>query len=53
MLSAAGGDASRLRTFSAEEAGPLADQIAGSVARRAWDYYAELAARNPLGSGQK
>jgi ribulose-5-phosphate 4-epimerase/fuculose-1-phosphate aldolase len=53
MLSAAGGDASRLRTFSAEEAGPLADQIAGSVARRAWDYYVELAAGNPLGSGQK
>jgi ribulose-5-phosphate 4-epimerase/fuculose-1-phosphate aldolase len=53
MLSAAGGDASRLRTFRAEEAGPLADQIAGSVARRAWDYYVELAAGNPLGSGQK
>jgi ribulose-5-phosphate 4-epimerase/fuculose-1-phosphate aldolase len=53
MLSAAGGDASRLRTFSAQEAGPLADQIAGSVARRAWDYYVKLAAGNPLGSGQK
>jgi L-fuculose-phosphate aldolase len=53
MLSAAGGDASRLRVFSAEEAGPLADQIAGSVARRAWDYFAAVAARNPLGSGQK
>ena len=52
MLSATGGDAARLRTFSAEESGPLADQIAGSVARRAWDYYAELA-RNALGSGQK
>mgnify|MGYP003939080735 CR=1 FL=1 len=35
MLSAAGGDATRLRVFSAEEALPLADQIAGSVARRA------------------
>lgn len=53
MLSAAGGDASRLRVFSAEEAGPLADQIAGSVARRAWDYFAAVAAANPLGSGQK
>ena len=52
MLSATGGDAARLRTFSAEESGPLADQIAGSVARRAWDYYVELA-RNALGSGQK
>jgi ribulose-5-phosphate 4-epimerase/fuculose-1-phosphate aldolase len=53
MLAAAGGDASRLRAFTAEEAGPLADQIAGSVARRAWDYFAALAGRNPLGSGQK
>jgi ribulose-5-phosphate 4-epimerase/fuculose-1-phosphate aldolase len=53
MLAAAGGDASRLRVFSAEEAGPLADQIAGNVARRAWEYFAAVAARNPLGSGQK
>ena len=53
MLAAAGGDASRLRVLSAEEAAPLADQIAGSVARRAWDYFAAVAARNPLGSGQK
>jgi ribulose-5-phosphate 4-epimerase/fuculose-1-phosphate aldolase len=53
MLSAAGGDASRLRVLSAEEAAPLADQIAGSVARRAWDYFAAEAQRNPLGSGQK
>ena len=53
MLAAAGGDAARLRVFSPGEAGPLADQIAGSVARRAWDYFAAVAARNPLGSGQK
>ncbi len=53
MLSAAGGDASRLRVFGADESGPLADQIAGGVARRAWEYFAAAAARNPLGSGQK
>ena len=53
MLSATGGDAARLRVFSVEEAGPLADQIAGSVARRAWEYFAAVAAANPLGSGQK
>jgi len=53
MLSAAGGDASRLRVLGAEESAPLADQIAGSVARRAWDYFAAVAGRNPLGSGQK
>ena len=53
MLSATGGDALRLRVYTAEEAGPLADQIAGNVARRAWEYFAAIAARNPLGSGQK
>ena len=53
MLAAAGGDASRLRAFTPEEAAPLADQIAGSVARRAWDYFAAVAERNPLGSGKK
>jgi L-fuculose-phosphate aldolase len=53
MLSAAGGDASRLRVLSAAESAPLADQISGNVARRAWDYFAAVAARNPLGSGQK
>jgi L-ribulose-5-phosphate 4-epimerase len=53
MLSATGGDASRIRVFSVEEAGPLADQITGNVARRAWEYFAALAARNPIGSGQK
>jgi ribulose-5-phosphate 4-epimerase/fuculose-1-phosphate aldolase len=49
MLSAVGGDASRLRVFTAAESGPLADQIRDSVARRAWEYFAAAAARNPLG----
>ena len=53
MLSAAGGDAARLRVFNAEEARPLADQITGNVAHRAWEYLAALAARNPVGSGWK
>ena len=53
MLAAAGGDAKRLRVFSDEEAGPLADQISGSVARRAWEYFASAASANALGSGQK
>ncbi len=53
MLAATGGDASRLRVYTAEEAGPLADQIQGNVARRAWEYFAPAAHRNPLGSGQK
>ena len=53
MLSAAGGDASRLRVFSAAEAGGLADQIGGTVAHRAWEYFAAAAARNALDSGEK
>jgi ribulose-5-phosphate 4-epimerase/fuculose-1-phosphate aldolase len=52
MLSAAGGDASRLRTFTVEEARPLRDQITGSVAKRAWEYFAAVAEATPLGGGQ-
>ena len=52
MLSAAGGDASRLRAFSVEEARPLRDQITGSVAKRAWEYFAAVAEVTPLGGGQ-
>ena len=52
MLAAAGGDASRLRAFSDAEALPLRDQITGSVAHRAWEYFAAVAAATPLGGGQ-
>jgi len=50
MLAAAGGDASRLRAYTPEEAAGLADQITGSVARRAWEYYAQAAEALPLGA---
>jgi L-fuculose-phosphate aldolase len=53
MLAAAGGDAARLRSFSAEEARPLRDQVTGSVARRAWEYFAAVAEATPLGGGQR
>ncbi len=53
MLSAAGGDATRLRVYTREEAESLRDQVSGNVARRAWEYLAAVAAQNPLGSGQK
>jgi L-fuculose-phosphate aldolase len=53
MLSAAGGDASRLRVFTREEAERLRDQVSGNVGRRAWEYLCAVAAENPLGSGQK
>lgn len=53
MLAAAGGNAAKLRTFTAEEAGPLKDQISGNVARRAWEYFAAVADATPLGAGQR
>jgi ribulose-5-phosphate 4-epimerase/fuculose-1-phosphate aldolase len=53
MLGAAGGDASKLRTFTAEESAPLRDQITGSVAGRAWEYFSALASSLPLGSGYR
>jgi ribulose-5-phosphate 4-epimerase/fuculose-1-phosphate aldolase len=51
MLGAAGGDAAKLRPFTPEESAPLRDQIAGSVAGRAWEYFAAVADSLPLGSG--
>lgn len=53
MLAATGGDASRLRVFTPEEAERLRDQVSGNVARRAWEYLSAVAVENPLGSGQK
>ena len=52
MLAAVGGDASRLRVFPPEECGALRDQITGSVAKRAWEYFAAVAEATPLGGGQ-
>jgi L-fuculose-phosphate aldolase len=53
MLAAAGGDASRLRVLTREEAAPLRDQIGPNVAKRAWEYFAEVARTLPLGSGSR
>jgi ribulose-5-phosphate 4-epimerase/fuculose-1-phosphate aldolase len=50
MLAAAGGDASRIRAYGREEAAGLADQITGSVAKRAWEYYVAAADALPLGA---
>ena len=52
MLAAAGGDAARVRAFSREEAESLRDQITGSVAKRAWEYFAAVARENPIGSAR-
>ena len=51
MLAAAGGDAARIRALTREEALPLRDQIEGNVARRAWEYFAAVAAELRLGEG--
>jgi ribulose-5-phosphate 4-epimerase/fuculose-1-phosphate aldolase len=53
MLSAAGGDASRLRVYTREEAESLRDQVTGNVAKRAWEYFAAVAAATPIGGGQR
>jgi ribulose-5-phosphate 4-epimerase/fuculose-1-phosphate aldolase len=50
MLAAAGGDASRIRAFTQEEAESLSDQITGNVARRAWEYFAAVADELALGA---
>jgi len=51
MLSAAGGDAKRIRAFTAEEARLTRDQTGPSAAAagRAWEYYAAVAETKPLG----
>jgi len=53
MLAAAGGDAARLRTYTAAEAASLKDQITGNVAKRAWEYFAAVAEATPIGAGQR
>jgi L-fuculose-phosphate aldolase len=50
MLAAAGGDASKIRAFTREEAEGLSDQIIGNVANRAWEYFAAVADELPLGA---
>ena len=52
MLDAAGGDARRIRALTREEALPLRDQVGASVAKRAWEYFAAVADRLPLGGGR-
>lgn len=53
MLAAAGGDASRLRSYTKEEAESLRDQVTGNVAKRAWEYFVAVAEATPIGGGQR
>ena len=50
MLAAAGGDATRIRAFTREEAARLSDQLSPGIVERAWEYYAAVAAQLPLGA---
>jgi ribulose-5-phosphate 4-epimerase/fuculose-1-phosphate aldolase len=43
MLAAAGGDASRIRTFTTDEAERVRDQLGAPIVERAWEYYAFVA----------
>jgi hypothetical protein len=51
MLAAAGGDASKIRAFTREEAELVRDQTGPDAAARgrAWEYYAAVAAARPIG----
>jgi len=51
MLAAAGGDVSKIRTFTREEAELVRDQTGPDAAARgrAWEYYAAVAAARPIG----
>jgi len=49
MLAAAGGDATRIRAYSAEEAERVRDQLSKPIVERAWEYYAAVAQARPLG----
>jgi hypothetical protein len=49
MLAAAGGDASRIRVYTREEAEALGDQLGPRVVERAWEYYAIAAEAKPIG----
>lgn len=49
MLSAAGGDAGRLRVYTREEAERVGDQLTPGIVARAWEYYSAAAAHRPLG----
>ena len=49
MLAAAGGDASRIRAYTREEAALVSNQMSAGVITRAWEYYSIAAEQRPLG----
>jgi ribulose-5-phosphate 4-epimerase/fuculose-1-phosphate aldolase len=51
MLAAAGGDATRIRTYTPEESARVGDQLSAGIVARAWEYYAAFALQRTLGGG--
>jgi L-fuculose-phosphate aldolase len=51
MLTAAGGDATRIRTFAADEVERVRDQLGAAIVERAWEYYAFVANGRTAGDG--
>lgn len=49
MLAAAGGDATRIRAYTREEAELVRGQMSASVVSRAWEYYSIAAEQRQLG----
>src|SRR4030081_2952907 len=49
MLAAAGGDATRIRAFTDQEAERLRVQLSASIIERAWEYYAAVAQARSIG----
>jgi ribulose-5-phosphate 4-epimerase/fuculose-1-phosphate aldolase len=49
MLGASGGDSTRIRAYSTEEANRVSDQLGPSIVARAWEYYAAVADARPIG----
>jgi ribulose-5-phosphate 4-epimerase/fuculose-1-phosphate aldolase len=49
MLASAGGDASRIRAYTREDTESVSDQISPRVVERAWEYYAAVARKRPIG----
>lgn len=49
MLAAAGGDGTKIRSYTREESERVSDQLSPVSVQRAWEYYAAVAAQRPLG----
>ena len=49
MLAAAGGDSTRTRAYTTEEANRVSDQLNAAIVARAWEYFAAIAETRSIG----